>query len=173
MANPHTIPLPDELATLLPRLSHMAHRLTRTPEDAADLAQDAALRLWQQYQTATPIEDPQALAMTILRNLARSHWRRHREFDPLEDDMLATPPDALRVLACNDIEAAIDRLPETHATLLHHVERGETSPATLAKLTGVPVGTIMSRLARARASLRKEMGLSRECSVTSLYQETS
>lgn len=169
MQTPSNTPLPDALAALLPQLNRSARRLVRTPEDAADIAQDTALRLWQQHQAGTTIEDPHALAMTILRNLARSHWRKHKEFDPLEDEMLTTLPEAPRVLACSELGSAIDRLPDSHAELLHYVEHGETSPATLAQLTGVPVGTIMSRLARARARLRKEMGMSETCSVTSLY----
>jgi RNA polymerase sigma-70 factor (ECF subfamily) len=164
--------LPDDLQALLPALNRRARRLTHCAEDAADLAQEAALRLWQHHQSGTDIDCPEAYAMTILRNLSRSHWRTSRNHDPLEENTAMTAPEAPRVIACAELSAAITRLPAPQAELLHYVENGETSPARLAELTGHPVNTVMSRLARARASLRAEMGMSKTCSVTSLFDET-
>ncbi len=167
--DPHT--LADQLATLSPELRRRARGLTRSAEDASDLAQETVLRLWALHRAGTRIRDARALAGTILTNLARSQWRDLRQYDQLEEDTIATEPDAPRVIACHELEAAIEKLPAAQSELLHHVERGETSPARLADLTGHPVGTVMSRLARARANLRLEMGMSRACSVTSLYDE--
>ncbi|QBF31637.1 RNA polymerase sigma factor [Thalassococcus sp. S3] len=172
MPNPDLHSLPEHLARLLPALTRRARTLSARPEDAADLAQEAALRLWQHHLAGAQIEDPEAYAMTTLRNLARSAWRGQRSFDALEEDTAAAPPDAPRLIAYAELSAAIDRLPPAQAKLLHLVEEGETSPARLADITGNPVGTVMSRLARARASLRAEMGLSKKCSVTTLYEES-
>ena len=60
---------------------------------------------------------------------------------------------ALR-LDCADTLRAIDTLPQPQKQLMHHLIEGETSPQAIAEATGLPTGTVMSRLARARAKLR-------------------
>ena len=110
--------------------------------------------------------------MTTLRNLSRAAWRERYETAELVEDMATTPPDAPRMIACAELREAIDRLPEDHAMLLRLVMTGETSPNILARQIGVRTGTVMSRLARARARLRDEMGMSQTCSVTTLFEET-
>ncbi|WP_420011596.1 sigma factor-like helix-turn-helix DNA-binding protein [Tateyamaria sp.] len=57
-------------------------------------------------------------------------------------------------LDCADTLAAIAALPQPQRRLLELVIAGETSPRAIALATGLPLGTVMSRLARARAKLR-------------------
>ncbi|WP_050931308.1 RNA polymerase sigma factor [Aestuariivita boseongensis] len=172
MSLPQIVSLPQELIDVLPLLNRRARKLCDNPTDAADLAQEAALKIWKRYQSGASIADPRAYAMTTLRNIARSEWRARHETDELADDMACAPPDAPRVIACAELRAAIDRLPEDQARLLKLVMTGETSPRILARRIGVRAGTVMSRLARARARLREEMGMSQTCSVTTLFDET-
>ena len=172
MSLPQIVSLPQELIDVLPLLNARARRLCDNPSDAADLAQGAALKIWQRYQSGASIADPRAYAMTTLRNIARSEWRARQETDELFDDMASAPPEAPRVIACAELRAAIDRLPDDQARLLRLVMTGETSPRILARRIGVRAGTVMSRLARARARLREEMGMSQTCSVTTLFDET-
>ena len=155
---------------VLARLHRRAKRLTSDREAAEDMAQEAAMKVWQKSRGAG-IDNIEAYAMTALGNLARSHWRARRPVDAYCDDMAATPPDAFRRLACAELRAALDRLPEPQARLMALVAEGETSPADLARLTGLPLGTVMSRLARARAALRRDMGLTRSAPSTTLYDE--
>lgn len=54
------------------------------------------------------------------------------------------------------------------AVLIGLVAQGETSPKDLARRMGLPKGTVMSRLAHARAQLRNDMGLERQAPVSSL-----
>ena len=145
------------LETLLPRLHRRARALVGCPEDAADLAQDAALQVWRHLGAGRPVENLEAYAMTTLRNLARSRWRRLIVFDPLDTDTATTEPEAPGRIACSELRAAVARLPEAQARLVRLIETGETSPAAIARITGVPVGTVMSRLARARARLRADL----------------
>ncbi len=166
-----TVTLPQELVDVLPMLTRRARRLTDNPNDAADLAQEAALKIWQRYQSGAVINDPRAYAMTTLRNVARATWRDRQDTDELAEDMASAPPDAPRVIACAELREAIDRLPDDQAELLKLVMTGETSPRVLARRIGVRAGTVMSRLARARARLRDEMGMSQTCSVTTLFDE--
>lgn len=136
-----------------------ARRLTRGGAEAEDLAQEAALRLWQRLQVGAQVANPQAYAMTALRHLAQRHRRRMARSCALGDLEPAIGPDAPRRLACAEARAALARLPGPQAALMELVAAGETSPADLARRTGLPVGTVMSRLARARIRLRADLGL--------------
>lgn len=163
------VDLPTPLAALLPRLRARARRLAATPSDADDLVQEATLRLWQALQARTDIDDLDRYAMTVLHNLARQRWRRGEQTEELFEDSAQTAPDAPARMAWADLQAAIARLPSDQAILMQLVAEGETSPADLARRTGLRPGTVMSRLARARASLRIEMGLGRDAPVSELY----
>lgn len=156
-----TDPITDRqmLAALLPRLRARARRLTRTAEEAEDLAQEVALKLWQLLAEAAPIDAPDRYAMVMLHNLARQRWRGARRTETLTEDMLVTAPSAPARLACAELRAAIARLPCDQRVCMELVMAGDTSPQVLAARLGVPEGTVMSRLARARASLRRQMAL--------------
>lgn len=162
--NRKLIPAPADttFAQLLPRLETRARRLTRDPDLAQDLAQEVILRLWTQLRLGRQIDDETAYAMTSLRHLVASRWRVQVNCEPLEDDSAAILPEAPARLGLAETEAAIDRLPQDQADLLRRVAAGETSPAALARATGLPTGTVMSRLSRARARLRAELKLPAE-----------
>ena len=144
---------------LLRRLERRARRLVSDRDLAADLAQEAALRLWRRQQTGTAPRQPDAYAMIVLRNLVASHWRAGPGPEPLEDNTAAVAPAAPVRLALRDLCTAIDGLPAEHTVLLRLTAQGITSPAELARATGVPPGMVMSRLARARARLRARLDL--------------
>ena len=142
--------LPD----LMPVLQRRARRLAANPSDAEDLAQEALMRVVKKLNDGHAIDDLPAYAMRTLHNQARMLWRRARAPEELGEDDASIPPVAMARLECADTLAAIEQLPEPQCALMHMVSEGETSPATLAKRTGLPLGTVMSRLARARARLR-------------------
>ncbi|MGB7241581.1 MAG: sigma-70 family RNA polymerase sigma factor [Sulfitobacter sp.] len=146
--------MPAALTLLLPRLRVRARRLTSCAADADDLMQDATLKLWQLVESDKEISDLDRYAMTLIHNLARQRWRSARSMDELTDDIAQTEPTALTRLDCLDALGAIEDLPADQAALMHLICQGETSPAAIARRTGLPVGTVMSRLARARARLR-------------------
>jgi RNA polymerase sigma-70 factor (ECF subfamily) len=147
----------DPFAHLMPRLRKRARRLSRTPEEAEDLAQETALRLWQGMERAHNIENPEHYAMITLHNLARQRWRTRRPTEELADDMAQQPPAAPARLACAEARAAIARLPAEQEQVMEQLLAGESSPQAISDQMGVPVGTVMSRLARARARLREEL----------------
>lgn len=147
-------------ADLMPRLRARARRLTRTPEEAEDLSQEICLKLWKLLQQEdADIRAPERYAMIMLHNLARHRWRAARPTEELEDDMITTAPAAPARLACAELRSAIAALPRDQRAVMQMVMEGETSPQLLARRLGLPKGTIMSRLARARARLRVDMGL--------------
>jgi len=149
----------DPLEDLLPKLLRRALRLTRTRSDAEDMVQETVLRLWQLLRQENDIDAPERYAMTMLHNLARQRWRRRQVTEELTEDMAKAAPLAPARIACAELQAAIERLPDSQAVLMRLVMMGETSPQVLADRVGVPVGTVMSRLGRARVTLRGEMAL--------------
>lgn len=154
-----TVDPTEPIAALLPKLMARARRLARSRSDAEDMAQETVLRLWALLRGPQKIEDPERYAMMMMHNLARARWRGRRVTEELTDDMMQAPPLAPARIACAELQAAIERLPQNQARLMRLVMSGETSPQVLAERVGVPKGTVMSRLARARVTLRGEMGL--------------
>lgn len=141
------------LVPLIPRLTRRARRLTQNRTEAEDLVQDTLLRVCQRLRDDADIEDLPAYTMRTLSNGARKQWGKPQT-EALEDDMVTADPDALLRLDCADTLAAVSELPERQRALMGYIIEGETSPARIAETTGLPLGTVMSRLARARARLR-------------------
>ena len=160
--------MPEVLNALLPRLRVRARRLAGHSGEAEDLMQETLLAVWLALRQRHGIAEPERYAMTVLHNRARRGWRARVPTVVLEEDMACTDPLAPARLAWSDLAAAIDRLPPAQARLLHLIAEGEASPAALARRTGVPPGTVMSRLARARATLRTDLGLGRDAPVSEL-----
>lgn len=150
--------MPDTpIESLIPLLRRRARRLTTSHSDAEDLVQDALLRVLQKLGKGHDIDALGPYTMRTLHNQARMRWRGPPPPEELEDDAACVDPVAMVRLECEDTLAAIDALPCDQAELMRRVCGGQTSPAALAADLGVPVGTVMSRLARARARLRETL----------------
>ncbi|MDG1472924.1 MAG: RNA polymerase sigma factor [Ascidiaceihabitans sp.] len=149
---------PSRLPDLMPMLQKRARRLTSNPSDAEDLAQETLVRLVKKLDEGRAIDDLPAYAMRTLHNQARMLWRRAPAPEELGEDDASIEPVAMDRLECEDTLRAISDLPDDQCALMEMVSAGETSPAKLAKRTGLPLGTVMSRLARARARLRAALG---------------
>jgi RNA polymerase sigma factor (sigma-70 family) len=165
----------DFEARLLPFLGQAynhARWLVRNRADAEDMVQEAYLKAFRGYAGFLGAE-PRAWLLAIVRNTCLSHLRQQRsrikvvQLRPpagVEDEELDDwPADAeLPVEERIDRQAADARLRETlwllpelfrEAIVLHDLE--ELTYAQVAAVTGVPVGTVMSRLSRGRARLRE------------------
>lgn len=151
----------DEISASIPALRRLARGLMRDRDAADDLVQDCLERavakrhLWRR-------EGPVLHWLyRIMVNRARDSQRRARlELVPL--DGLATPPsqpgDQEARLDLREVQAAIGRLaPDQRRALLLVAVEG-LSFAEAARVLDIPRGTLMSRLARARAQLRLETG---------------
>lgn len=147
----------------------MALRLTRRPADAEDLVQDTyvkAFRASDQFERGTNLK---AWLFTILHNTFRN-MRRHDGRNPVDVDSEKveqavdrvaeeqTPEQLLtRATIDADLQAALDGLPDVfrQAVWLRDVE--EFSYAEIARMVGVPVGTVMSRISRGRRMLYERL----------------
>lgn len=146
------------LTALAHRLRSRARRLGAQPSDAEDMAQETLLRLMQRM-ARSDVEDPARYAMIVLQNLIRAGWRARVEMAELEEDSASTLPVGDSRLAVAELRTAIAALPPEQAQVMALVLQGEFSPREIAARLNLPVGTVMSRLARARAKLRVQIGL--------------
>lgn len=138
----------------------LARWLTGNGADAQDVVQDACLRALAAVERAQAA-NPRAWFMTIVRNAAYTWMARNRPKAIIVDDThVDTPDDApsaeTTLIARADaetLERAIDALPLAFRETLVMREFNDLSYRDIAEATGAPVGTVMSRLARARALL--------------------
>lgn len=159
---------------LMDRLYSTALRLTRNPPDAEDLVADALAKAWTRLDQ---LEDRQAIdkwLFRILLNVYISRQRRLRSearvivdeseasfsiFEKLHQPFLlwwSNPEQELiSKLLREDIEKALNKLPADFRAVIVLVEIEGHSYADTAAILGVPVGTVRSRLSRARSMLQK------------------
>jgi RNA polymerase sigma factor (sigma-70 family) len=145
----------------IPSLRRYARTFVRDPGAADDLVQDTLERAIGRWHQRRSDADVRAWLFTILHNLAANHLRRAarrgREL-PLDDAgesvvaMPSTPEDALRH---DDILTAVGQLPDEQRSVLLLVSIEDVCYAEAAHILDIPIGTVMSRLARARARLLK------------------
>jgi RNA polymerase sigma-70 factor (ECF subfamily) len=149
----------DRVLALLPDLRRYSRSLSASDADGEDLLQDGVERLLT-ARASWSGTNFRAWAMTILTNLYRNGTRRERRFPSVDLDEaanIATPPATGDPLERGRLQRALDRLsPDFRATLMLVVVEGH-SYAEVAEITHAPVGTVMSRLSRARAELARHL----------------
>jgi RNA polymerase sigma-70 factor (ECF subfamily) len=144
---------------------NLARWLSHSPADADDIVQDAMLRAYRAFEQFRG-ENIRPWLLTIVRNCWRNRAvdTRRRGHTPLpaEDDraLAFEGPDpeaeAARASDGRRLGAMIERLPEEFRTALILREMEDMSYREIAAATGAPIGTVMSRLARARALLKDQ-----------------
>jgi RNA polymerase sigma factor (sigma-70 family) len=149
----------ERLVELIPRLRRYARALVGDRASADDLVQDTLERAWAKLHLYRRGTDLRAWLFTVMHNVHVNRVRAARATDPLEDDMpelaqRATQGDALLV---RDLDRAIARLPAEQRAVLLLVTLEEMSYEDAARTLGIPIGTVMSRLSRAREKLRSMM----------------
>lgn len=144
---------------MIPALRRYARGLLRDATAADDLVQDCLERViahWSRRRN----EDPRTWVFAILHNVAMSDLRRrarrgaHLPVDATEDHALACPAPQEGSLLERDILAAVARLPEEQRSVVLLVSLEDMPYAQVASVLGIPIGTVMSRLSRARERLR-------------------
>ena len=150
----------QELVALLPRLRRFALVLCRSQPLADDLVQGACERALANAGSWTPGTKFDAWMFRILRNYWIDHLRRMRTEGMMEDVSMQTQliGDAgegpiLNRLVLSEVQRAIDNLPQEQQEVLVLVCAEDLSYREAAEVLGVPIGTVMSRLARARKRL--------------------
>jgi len=156
----------EQIAALQPRLFRFAWSLSRDPEEAADLTQEAVLRALASQWRFTPGTNLKAWLFRILRNLYLSRQRSasaHAEtvlFDDLDAYLgrggrEANPVEQAVIVKTEveDVLAAFRRLPALYAAPLHLTAVEGLTYAEAARILDIPTGTVMSRVYRGRRLL--------------------
>lgn len=153
----------DELVEHLGPMRAFAMSLTRNSALADDMVQDALVKAWTNIEKFQAGTNMRAWLFTILRNTYYSYHRKaRREVADTDGEMaasLANKPDHDGRLQMRDFNAAFDLLPDEQREALVLVGAGGFSYEEAAETCGVAVGTIKSRVNRARARLTELMQL--------------
>jgi RNA polymerase sigma-70 factor (ECF subfamily) len=149
-------------------LYRVALSITRSHADAEDLVQDTLLRAYRAIEGFDG-RHPRAWLLTIMRNAQVNRVRRRRP-QPLHDpddvtrrvaataDEAAQPDEAFMAGVLDQhLGAALDALPPKFRQAVELVDVNELSYRDAADVLGIPVGTVMSRLSRARRRLRNHL----------------
>jgi len=150
----------SQLIALIPELRRFARGLCGDPAVADDLVQDCLERALVKSHLYDPSRPLKAWAYAILRNQFISRVRSTsrapfvKTIDELQGSEGGQPPEQEQRLGLNLIAEALDRLSPQHREVIILVGLEEMSYRDVAEITGVPVGTVMSRLSRARSALR-------------------
>lgn len=143
------------------RLYRIAYAWTHNPALADDLAQEA---LAKALQKSGQLRDPAAFdawLYSILANCYYDHFRRARESEDIDDIVLAhdvTPEQesGAREIV-HKVRAAIARLPGGQRQAVTLVDIEGFSYMEVAQILSIPIGTVMSRLCRARGALKEDL----------------
>lgn len=144
------------LLALIPALRGYAMSLTHNPTEADDLVQETMLRAWRSRQTFAEGTNFKAWLFTILRNAfltSRGSKRRNLSLEDVGESHLASLPQQEWSLAYSNLISALERLtPATREALLL-VVGSQLSYEDAAAVCNVPIGTLKSRVSRARDQL--------------------
>ncbi|KQY28308.1 RNA polymerase subunit sigma [Caulobacter sp. Root487D2Y] len=144
---------------LIPSLRRYARSLVRDASEADDLIQDCLERAVDRWGQRRKTSDARSWLFSILHNLAISRWRRvqrrglHLAIDGVAEAALSAPASQLDGMQHADLLRALAELsPDSRAVILL-VGVEDLTYAQAAEVLGVPIGTVMSRLSRARERL--------------------
>jgi RNA polymerase sigma-70 factor (ECF subfamily) len=148
-----------EMLKVMPRLMAFARVLTRHREAAEDLVQDTVVRALRAQHSFEPGSNMLAWLCTILRNQHISGLRRKRHdampIDDLPDSAASIGANQDDVVEMSEIRRALMKLSPEHREVLVMVAAAGLSYAEAAEICGCAVGTVKSRVNRARNELRR------------------
>jgi RNA polymerase sigma-70 factor, ECF subfamily len=153
-----TEPNVDVTQELGPLLRY-AMALTRDRSEAEELVQDALVRAFAKRETYDPSRSLRAWLFAILHNVfvsgrRRRHAEQRRHSTAARQNPVDTPPDQEHAAELMQVQAAFAALSAEHRAVLHLIAVEGWSYQDAASALEIPIGTVMSRLSRARAGLR-------------------
>lgn len=149
------------------KMFRMAYAWSHNPHVAEDLTQQALVKA---LEKRSQLRDPEKLEQWVLRILAntlRDWHRRERKFEQLDDYQVAEDRgpqmQAAETEIVRRVRGAVARLPVAQRQVLTLVDLEGCSYADVATILDIPIGTVMSRLSRARQALKGHLdSLARE-----------
>lgn len=145
------------LIALIPQLRAFSRCLCRSAAEADDLAQDALAKAWASQESFQPGTNLKAWVFMILRNQFYSNKRRDWRATQLDPEMaertLVAVDNPTGGLELDELRRAMDMLPADQREALILVGAAGLSYDEIAEITGVAIGTVKSRVSRARDRL--------------------
>ncbi|MBK8809478.1 MAG: sigma-70 family RNA polymerase sigma factor [Acidobacteria bacterium] len=145
-------------------LFRTAKRITMNPVEAEDLVQETYLQAWKSFEHFEPGTNCRAWLYKIMFNKFDHHRRkkytRAKYFQEADDLTFLTAACQAPVpenLTDKQVTAALDKLPEHYRAVVLLADVHEFDYKEVAQVLDVPIGTVMSRLSRGRAQLRKSL----------------
>jgi len=144
-----------EITAHIPRLRRYARALTGDSHRADDLVQDTLERALTKFHLWRRGSDMRAWMFAIMHNVFVNQLKRQRELtlEAAAEAALQEPP-RTDPLELRDLDAALRRLPAEQREVLLLIGLEQLSYAETSQAIGVPIGTVMSRLSRARERLQ-------------------
>ncbi len=155
-------------------LTRTALRLCDSRESAEDAVQETFLQAWKYWKTFQPGTNCRSWLFRILFNVIRKKYGAKPQQVPIEDPavdkVVRLVPD--RQVEQYEVFEAFEHLAEEHRAVLMLVAVEEMTYKEAAFALGVPVGTVMSRVNRARIQLRRLLGRSKQKSIADAAGKT-
>ncbi|MCR5856872.1 MULTISPECIES: sigma-70 family RNA polymerase sigma factor [Mesorhizobium] len=154
------------LLASIPNLRAFAVSLTHNTDRADDLVQETLVKAWDKHESFQPGTNLKAWLFTILRNEFYSQMRKRgrevQDSDGIMTGRLAVHPSQQGALDLEDFRGALEMLPEDQREAIILIGASGFSYEEAAEICGCAVGTIKSRVSRARARLQEQLGISGE-----------
>jgi RNA polymerase sigma-70 factor (ECF subfamily) len=151
----------------VPSAYNLARWLTRSDTDAQDVVQEAVLRAWK-FFSGYRGGDGRSWLLAIVRNCCATWWERNRmaqSSTPFDEEQHAVSEEAASPESLAAVRIDLGRLRSVLEELPPHLrevvvlrEQEGFSYKEIASIVGAPIGTVMSRLARARSRLLARLG---------------
>ncbi len=150
-----------EIVPMRMRLMVRARQLTGDDDSAEDLVQEVLLKLWSMREGLDRHTNHEALAMTILRNMATDRWRRQKlgRGDIQSAEACGTSSEEERAEAADDIrliERIVNALPPLQSRIFRMKEMEGYEAAEIMAITGCTPESLRQNLSRARRRIREE-----------------
>lgn len=140
-------------------LYRLAYRMVGDPHEAEDVVQDVFRSAWKSRGRFDAARGARAWLTTILRRRVADRWRKRPLPSTLSDaetvEIGVEPPHPAEQHYSDEMQHALDRLPGELREALLLVVVGELTHQEAADVLGVPLGTMLSRVSRARQRLRE------------------
>ena len=152
-----------QIEPVIPALRRYARTLVRNRATADDLVQDCLERAVSHWDQRRDRDNPRPWLFAILHNLATSQFRRaatrgqHVSIDEAGEHETGQSAAQEQNLMYQDVVRKLAKLPEEQRAVLLLVAVEDLSYAEAARVLDIPVGTVMSRLSRAREKLQQEL----------------
>ena len=158
----------NDVLPLKDKLFRLALRITSNREEAEDIVQDTLIKLWNQRDEWSAIQNMETYSMTVCRNLALDSLnKRERQNISLDEtvhdqpDISRTQDEALiRQQQMDSIQAIIQQLPEKQRTIILLRDIEEKSYQEIADIMGVSLSDVKVNLFRARQTVKTKINKS-------------